>query len=424
MKSSRQEIYQLLRTLFPICRSLTGAGVRQTLEIIRELVPIDFHEEPSGSQVFDWIVPLEWSIESAWIENIKGEKIVDFAENNLHIMSYSQSVDRVLSREELDKHLYSLEDIPDAIPYTTSYYRDDWKFCLKHSDRQKMQDSQYRAVINSKHFTGSLTWGEIFVKGELEEEILFSCNICHPSLASNELSGPVLATFLARYVMNLKPRYSYRFVFVPETLGCLVFLKHRLQHLQEFCRAGFVLTCLGDGKEWSVVQTPSTNSLADMAATVVLRDRAPLKLYPWLNRGSDERQYNWPTVNIPTVCLSRSKFGEYKEYHTSLDNLDFVTEQSIGDSYDMLVDLVDLLDANHVYRVTTVGEPFLSNRGLYPSHSTRFSGHSMKPMMNFLNACDGTRTLVEAIFHSQAPAGVIMGYLPSLLAKDVIRKVA
>ncbi len=409
--------------LFPICRSLTGPGVRQTLKMIQEIVPIHVFEEPSGNQVFDWVIPQEWSIDSAWIEDMSGNRVVDFANNNLHVMSYSQAVDKVMSRDELESHLYSLDDLPQAIPYTTSYYRDDWKFCLSKHQKDQLNEPRYRAVINSRHYQGSLTWAEVVIPGVLKDEILFSCNICHPSLASNELSGPVLATYLARELLQTTPRYTYRFAFVPETIGCLTFLKHRLQHLKEFCKAGFVLTCLGDANEWSVVKTKSSDSLADKAAMAVLRHRSPLREYPWFNRGSDERQYNFPTVNIPAVCLSRSKFGEYTQYHTSLDNLDFVTENSLYESFQMLAELIEVLEANQIYRVTSIGEPFLSKKGLYPAHSTRFSGHGMKPLMNFLNACNGQRCLTEALEYSLAPARLILDYLPSLIKTDVLKVV-
>jgi len=325
-----QDMHDLARRLFPINRSITGRGFRKSLEIIREYLPeLQIKSIKSGEKCFDWIVPLEWDVEEAYIEEYpSGKRIVDFKENNLHLVNYSVAVDKVLSFEELDKHLYYREDLPEAIPYVTSYYHPNWGFCLTYNQYKTLdQNKKYRVVIRSRHFQGELNYGELIIPGESEEEIFFSTYLCHPSMANNELSGPVLATFLARYVKQKENRrYTYRFIFIPETIGSICYLSRNLKELKSKVIAGFVLTCVGDEGKFSYLPSRCGDTLADKVALNLLTyEVGNFKRYSFLERGSDERQYCSPGIDLPVCLVMKSKFGAYKEYHTSLDNLDFVT---------------------------------------------------------------------------------------------------
>jgi aminopeptidase-like protein len=416
-------MHQLMTELFPICRSITGNGVRETLRIIQKHVPITIHEVPSGTKVFDWTVPREWNIRDAYILDEQGNKIVDFKENNLHVISYSIPVDKTVSLAELQEHLYSLEDQPDAIPYITSYYEERWGFCLSHNQRSKLAEGTYRVFIDSDLKEGFLTYGELIVPGSLEKEVFLSTYICHPSMANNELSGPVVTTFLAKWIASRSHRFTYRIVFIPETIGSITYLSKNLVYMKQNVVAGFNITCLGDERSYSFLPSRNGMTLSDKAALNILSFQHPDFIrYSYLDRGSDERQYCSPGIDLPVVSLMRSKYREYPEYHTSLDNLAFVTPAGLQGGYTVLRDCIELLERNRIYCATCLGEPQLSKRGLFPTISSKDSYQLITNMMNLIAYADGTKDLIDISNIIQVPAWRLYPIIDKLVDAELLRE--
>lgn len=390
--------YALAKDLFPINRSLSGPGVRETLAILgRHLGGMQVHEAESGSQVFDWTVPDEWIIRDGYVADESGRRMVDFRKHNLHVVGYSEPVDRWMELDELDRHLHSLPDMPDAVPYVTSYYARRWGFCLSHNERRSLKPSRYRAVIDAELKPGVINYADLILPGQTEQEVLLSTYICHPSMANNELSGPVVTTALARWLMSLESRrYTYRLVFIPETIGSLIYLSRHLDHLKRQVVAGFVITCVGDDRSYSFLPSRAGNTLSDRAALHVLQHIAPsFRRYSWLDRGSDERQYCAPGIDLPVASIMRSKYGEYPEYHTSLDDLSLITPSGLAGAFSALRQAIEVIENDGYPKVAVLGEPQLGKRGLYPNLSTAESAASVRSMMNLISYSDGTRSLLE-----------------------------
>lgn len=420
-----QRAYDLATELFPICRSITGPGLRETLaRLRRELPELTIHNVPSGTRCFDWIVPPEWSVSAAYIETEDGRRIVDFADHNLHVVGYSVPVDTVLALEELRPHLHSLPQMPDAIPYVTSYYQERWGFCLPHRLMSALQPGRYRVKIESELKPGVLNYGEIRLPGETAQEVLISTYVCHPSMANNELSGPVVTTEIVRWLRSLpRRRYSYRILFVPETIGSITYLSRHLAEMKRNVIAGFNVTCIGDDRGYSYLPSRLGGTLADRAALHALRHHAGVdgfKRYSFLDRGSDERQYCSPGIDLPVASIMRSKYGTYQEYHTSLDDLSLISPLGLGGGIVALAKAILAVEANVTYRATVLGEPQLGPRGLYPTLSTVESSRLVRGMMTILAYADGAHGLLSIAEMLDVPVWELHAIARKLLAHDLL----
>ncbi|MDB4466630.1 DUF4910 domain-containing protein [bacterium] len=422
-KSIGDAMHNLASQLFPINRSITGDGVRESLRIIREYLPeLKTVEVPSGAQCFDWEVPQEWRVNHAFIIDPDGNKICDFSKNNLHLVGYSRPFLCTLSLEDLLDHLHTLPEMPNAIPYITSYYRDYWGFCLTDEQKQKLVPGDYKVVIDTELFDGSLTYGELYLPGETQDEVLVSTYICHPSMANDELSGPIVSTFAAQLMSAKERRLSYRFVFVPETIGAIAFLSNRHEELKKNVIAGFNLSCIGDDRDYSMVKSRLGNTLADRAAKHVLNHIAPShSTYTFLERGSDERQYCSPGVDLPLCTICRTKFGKYPEYHTSLDDLNLVTPSGLAGGLNFLTKCLECVEANQTYMMSVACEPQLGKRGLYPNLSVPGNGERARDLTNLIAYCDGTQSLLEIADRLARPIWSFIDSLDELKSNKLIK---
>jgi aminopeptidase-like protein len=391
------EMHALAERLWPINRSLMGAGFRESLEMLVDEIPeIEIFEIPSGTQVFDWQVPKEWVIHDAFIISPDGSKICDFSVNNLHVLNYSTAVDVELSLDELLPNLHSLPEQPDAIPYLTSYYKEAWGFCISENEKRKLLPGNYRVFIDSAHINGSLTYGQLILPGNSKKEILLSTYLCHPSMANNELSGPVVTTYLSKLIKTqINRRYTYRVLFLPETVGSIAYLSENVSHLKENVIAGYTITCIGDDRSYSYLPSRGGNSLADAVAKKALEVlEIDYVSYKWTDRGSDERQYCSPGVDLPVASIMRTKYGEYPEYHTSLDNLkDVVTADGLLGGYRVLRKCIEILENDRIPVATNLGEPHLTKYDLYPTLSTKNQKEFVRNIIDILTWSDGTKML-------------------------------
>jgi aminopeptidase-like protein len=393
------EIHEFAKELWPINRSITGKGVRETLKLIKGHLPqLKINSVPSGTNVFDWTVPKEWSVKEAYIITPSGEKICNFSKNNLHLVGYSIPFEGEISFDELKKHLYTLPDQPKAIPYITSYYKERWGFCLSQEQFDTLENGSYKIVIKSTLFDGELNYGELLIKGKSDKEIFLSTYICHPSMANNELSGPTVVTFLAKWLQEINETdFSYRIIFIPETIGSITYLSKNYKDMKNKIFAGFNVSCVGDDRAFSYLPSRNGKTISDMIAKHVLKWIDPNFIkYSWLDRGSDERQYCAPGIDLPIASILRTKYGRYPEYHTSLDNLEnVVTPKGLDGGYWAIRKAIEAIEKNKKYKITVLCEPQMGKRGLYPTLSTKGTNKEVLLMMNFISFCDGQTSLLE-----------------------------
>jgi aminopeptidase-like protein len=418
-----EALHALVRRLFPICRSITGEGVRQTLAIMGEYLPgLIVHEVPTGTPALDWTVPREWNVRDAWVKNRQGERVIDFQTHNLHLMSYSVPMHGWLTRAKLDEHLHSLPAQPDLIPYRTAYYADAWGFCLSHAQRLALTDDAYEVCIDSTLAPGALTYGELLLPGEDDAEVLISCHICHPSLANDNLSGLAVATYLAQHLAQMPRYYSYRFVFVPGTIGSLTWLSRNFDAVGRI-RHGLVLTLLGEPGPFTYKKSRRGTAIVDRAAALVLnRAGVPHAVREFSPYGYDERQYCSPGFDLPVGCLSRTPFGEFAEYHTSADNLDFVQPDTLLASLRVTQELLAVLDANRRYRNRSpYGEPQLGRRGLYKNVGGGLDGAAWQlTLLWVLNLSDGQHSLLDIAERAGLPFQQVQQAASALAATDLL----
>lgn len=404
-----EQMHALATRLFPICRSITGNGVRQTLKILSEIIPIEIFEVPSGTKVFDWEVPREWNITDAYIKNSAGQKVIDFRDSNLHVLNYSTPIHRQVDIDELRNHLSFLEDHPDWVPYRTSYYKDDWGFCVSHNQYRQLTDPSYEVCIASTLQPGSLTYGEYYIAGEVEDEVLISAHVCHPSLANDNLSGLAVVCSLADTLSKRRNHYSYRFIFIPGTIGSITWLAQNEMRVPKI-RYGLVASLLGDSGPFTYKRSRRGNTEIDEIAEYVIRNRnAGNKVIDFFPYGYDERQFCSPGFNLAVGHLSRTPFGQYKEYHTSADNLELITAASMEESYEVYLEILTMLDSNRVYLNTSPKcEPQLGKRGLYSLKGGNNDAKAFQMALLWtLNLSSGEYSLFDIARRSNTPFGVI-----------------
>jgi aminopeptidase-like protein len=391
-------MHAFIRRLFPICRSITGDGVRKTLGLVQDQIPIEMHEVPTGTQVFDWRVPKEWNIRDAWIKDASGRRLVDFCELNLHVLNYSSPIQRRMRLTELKEHLFTLPGHPEWTPYRTTYYEESWGFCLSENQLARFDDGQeYDVCIDSSLEDGYLTYGECLLPGEETAEVFISCHVCHPSLANDNLSGIAVAVELARHLAESPHRYSYRFVFIPGTIGSITWLA-RNEDVIPRIRHGIVLTCVGDAGNISYKRSRQGETEIDRAFVHVLKHSGdPHAVVDFAPYGYDERQYCSPGINLPVGCLMRSRHGEFLEYHTSADNLEFVQPWALADSLAKCLAVIDVLEHNRLYvNQKPKGEPQLGQRGLYKGLGAGADKRERElALLWVLNLSDGKHSLLD-----------------------------
>jgi aminopeptidase-like protein len=419
------EIYKFAKELWPINRSITGEGVRETLERIKVHLPkLEIKSVPSGTPVFDWTIPREWSVNEAYIVSPSGVKICDFNVNNLYLLGYSIPFEGEIKLDELKDHLYTLSEQPDAIPYITSYYKERWGFCLSQDQYNELEDGIYYVKIDTKLFDGVLNYAELILDGKSSKEVFISTYVCHPSMANNELSGPTVVTYLAKWLSEIKQLdYTYRIVFIPETIGSITYLSLNHDYMKKNVISGFNVSCVGDDRAYSYLPSRNGNTLSDSVAKHVLKYTDPkYKTYSWLDRGSDERQYCAPGIDLPIASIMRTKYGQYPEYHTSLDDLEnVVTPKGLAGGYWVLRRALEAIEKNKKYQATVLCEPQMGKRGLYPSLSIKKSNEQVRLMMNLLSFCDGRSGLLDIAESLGVPVWDLYDLIDTLVSHKLLK---
>jgi len=419
-----QEMFLLIAELYPLCRSITGDGLRTTLNLLKKHIPLDVHEVPTGTPVFDWTVPKEWNIRDAYVKNSKGERIIDFKRSNLHVVNYSVPCRKTVRLEELRQHLFTLPDHPDWIPYRTSYYQENWGFCLSHKQFLELPDDEYEVCVDTSLDDGHLSYGEYYLPGEIPDEVLLSCHVCHPSLCNDNLSGIALVALLAKRLSMLSRHHSYRFLFIPGTIGSITWLCLNETHIDNI-KHGFVVAGVGDAGTFTYKKSRGGNAEIDRAFSHVLQhsgeEYAVIDFFPY---GYDERQFCSPGFNLPMGCFMRTPHGHYPEYHTSADNLDFVHPAALTAAFTTCLSVFDVLENNRTYiNQNPKGEPRLGKRGLYRAVGGQAEGAVDElAMLWVLNLSDGEHTLLEIAERSGLKLAAVKAAADALLAHDLLRE--
>jgi aminopeptidase-like protein len=423
--ASGRELYDFASRLYPICRSITGDGVRETLQLVGERIPLEVHEIPSGTRVFDWEVPLEWNIEDASVTDRQGRRVVDFKEHNLHIVSYSEPASVSLSREDLMPRLHTLPEHPDWIPYRTSYYQRTWGFCMRHVDQERLAAGTYRVEIKSRLTRGSLTYGETLIPGRTREEVLFFAHVCHPSLANDNTSGISIASALGAWLAGEPRHYTYRFVFAPGTIGSLCWLKRNESRLHRV-RHGLVLALLGDPGPLTYKMSRRGTAEIDSVAQYLLPLVDPAsRIIPFSPYGYDERQLCSPGFNLPVGRLTRSVNGGYPQYHSSADNLSLIKPEYLEQSYDACKRIVTVLEENRRYiNLSPKGEPLLGKRGLYGAVGGRNPAEREHALLWLLNQSDGSQSLLDIARRSGLDFGVLREAAAALEGAELLKSLS
>lgn len=385
------------KILFPICRSLTGKGTQKTLRFFKKINnEFKLIRFKSGTKVFDWKIPLEWNIRDAYIQHSNKKKFAEFKKNNLHVVGYSSPINKIINKKDLLKNIYTQKNQPNAIPYVTSYYKKRWGFCMSENMKKKLPNGKYKVLIDSNLKKGFLELMEAKIKGNSKKEIFFSSYVCHPSMANNELSGPVLLNAILKYIKKnyLKRKFSYRFVLLPETIGPIAYLSRFKSQLKKNIICGFNLTCVGDERAYTMIETPNGDTLADRALISSLKDKKNFKKYSFLERASDERQYCSPLINLPVCCFSKSK--NYPEYHTNLDNFNVVTDKGLQQSFNVFKDIIDAFETSLYPRTKINCEPNLGSRNLYPTLSQKgIYNNEIQNRMNLIAYANGQNDIFK-----------------------------
>lgn len=418
-------MHELMTELYPICRSITGNGVRKTDEIISRHIPLEMYEVKSGTKVFDWTVPKEWNINDAYVISPKGEKIIDFKKSNLHVLNYSIPINAKMSLDELKPHLYTMPEIPDVIPYRTSYYNENWGFCLSHKQFLELEPGEYQVFIDSSLTEGSLTYGEYYLKGKREDEVLISCYTCHPSLCNDNLSGVVLTTFLAKHLSKMELNYSYRFLFIPETIGAITWLSNNKSKISKI-KHGLVATCLGDPGHSVYKKTLHGDDEIDQVVANVLKNSGePYKIIDFFPMGSDERQYCTPGIDLSMGSLMRSPYSFFKEYHTSADNLDFVQGQYLANTFSKYLSVIYTLENNKKFlSLNPECEPQLGKRGLYTAISgQQYVFDIQNAMIAVLILSNGHRSLLDISERSNVKFDIVKQAADVLVKHNLLKEI-
>ena len=425
-KKEGLKIFNLSKKLWPYNRSITGEGNRKTLKDLKRVVNnLKIKSFNSGDKAFDWVVPPEWKINDAFIKASNGKKIIDFKKNNLSIVGYSKPINKVVKLKQIKNKIYYLKNKPDAIPYITSYYKKDWGFCLSYNKYKNINKNEKFHVKIDSGFkkNGKMNYGELLIKGKSESEIFISTYICHPSMANNELSGPCLSIYLADFLSKLKLNYSYRFIFIPETIGSIAYLSKNLQKLKKNVIAGFNITCVGGKDKISFLPTKYGDKPIDkIVYSILKKKKIKFKICNWLQRGSDERQYQSPFIDIPVVSIMKSKYHEYDEYHTSLDNLNFISPSNLQLSFNIYKNIIIDIEKKKFPKSLIICEPNLGKRNLYPKlSSTNINKSKSKLILNFLTYCDGLNSLDDIKNKINCSTKEIYNLYKFLISKKIIK---